>query len=107
MDITFYRGDHHKTKFKFKNFTGKIEKMFFTVKCKNKYPRIKKNLDNGITLMNDGYYCISFTPKDTNELACDLEMKYDIEIITGGEIKTVAVGNFILKEDVTTPDCEE
>lgn len=105
MEIKFYRGDDHKVRFKFKNFTGQIDKMFFTVKCANKYPRIKKNLDNGISF-NEGYYCIEFSPEDTNDLSCDMDMVYDIEIIVGGEKKTIAKGKFILEEDVTTPDCE-
>lgn len=105
MDISFYRGDDHKVRFKFKNFTGTIDKMFFTVKCTNRQPRIKKNLDNGIS--RDGeYYVIEFSPADTDDLPCYLDMIYDIEIIVGGEKKTVAKGKFILEEDITTPDCE-
>lgn len=106
MDISFYRGDNHKVRFKFKNFTGTIDNVFFTVKCANKYPRIKKKLNEGITLGDDGYYCIEFLPEDTDKLDCTLKMVYDIEIIVKGEKKTVAKGDFILMEDVTTPDCE-
>lgn len=105
MNISFYRGDDHKVRFKFKNFTGAIDKMFFTVKDTNRVARIKKQLDNGISFY-EGYYCIEFSPEDTDELPCYLDMIYDIEIIVGGEKKTVAKGKFILEEDVTTPDCE-
>ena len=105
MDIRFYRGDDHQEKFRFKTFTGTIEDMFFTVKCKNKYPRIKKRLGEGIELKDDWYY-LTFLPSDTDKLDCNLEMKYDIEIITEGKKYTVQKGSFILEEDVTTPDCE-
>lgn len=105
MDISFYRGDDHKVRFKFKNFTGTIEKMFFTVKDGNRQVKIKKNLNSGIS--HDGeYYCIEFSPADTDDLPCYLDMIYDIEIIVGGEKKTVAKGKFTIEEDVTTPDCE-
>lgn len=105
MDIGFFRGDDHKVRFKFKNFNGVIDKMFFTVKDANRRPRIQKRLDDGISFDN-GYYCIAISPSDTDDLPCSSNMIYDIEIITGGEKKTVAKGNFSLKEDVTTPDCE-
>lgn len=105
MEIRFYRGDDHQEKFRFKTFTGIIEELYFTVKCKNKYPRIKKKLGNGIELIDDWYY-ITFLPSDTDKLLCDLEMEYDIEIITSGKKYTVQKGTFILEEDITTPDCE-
>ena len=105
MDISFTRGDDHQIKFKFKNFTGTIEKMWFTVKCKNKYVRVQKKLGDGIELI-DGKYVVTFVPKDTEGLFCDIEMVYDIQIITGGKKYTVLKGEFILDEDVTTPDCE-
>ena len=105
MNISFIRGDDHLERFRFKTFTGPIDDMFFTVKCKNKYPRIKKRLGEGIELI-DGWYCLTFIPSDTDNLSCDLEMVYDIEIITEGEKYTVQKGSFILEEDVTTPDCE-
>ena len=105
MVINFYRGDDHQEKFRFKTFTGNIDDIFFTVKCKNRYPRIKKKLNNGIELIDDWYY-ITFVPADTEGLDCNIEMEYDIEIITGGKKYTVLKGVFTLEEDITTPDCE-
>lgn len=105
MEIKFFRGDNHQEKFKFKTFTGAIKEIFFTVKCENGYPRIKKRLNKGIELIDNWYY-ITFLPSDTDNLPCDVGMKYDIEIIVGDEKYTVQKGDFILEEDVTTPDCE-
>lgn len=105
MKIKFYRGDDHQEKFRFKTFTGTIENMFFTVKCADKCPRIKKRLGDGIELI-EGWYYLTFLPSDTNDLMCNLEMEYDIEIITGGKKFTVQKGIFVLEEDITTPDCE-
>jgi hypothetical protein len=103
--IAFFRGDNHKEKFRFKNFTGAIDNLFFTVKDINKKPVIKKKLNDGISF-KDEWYIIDFLPEDTNNLPFDIEMPYDIQIITGGEKYTVEKGIFILDEDITTPDCE-
>jgi hypothetical protein len=105
MNISFFRGDDHQEKFRFKTFAGNVEELYFTVKCKNKYPRIKKKIGNGIELI-EGWYYITFLPSDTDNLSCDLEMEYDIEIVTGGKKYTVQKGTFTLEEDITTPDCE-
>ena len=102
MIINFMRGDNHQVKFKFKTFTGSIDKMYFTVKCERKIVRVAKKLNEGIELV-DGYYVITFVPEDTNELMCGIDMIYDIEIIVNGEKYTIAKDKFILEEDVTTP----
>lgn len=104
-NIEFYRGDNHQVKFQFKSFTGKIDEMYFTVKCEQKYPRVKKCLGNGIELIDD-WYNVFFVPEDTDGIDCSLTMKYDIQIITGGKKFTVQTGEFNLLEDITTPDCE-
>ena len=106
MVIQFIRGDNHQVRFKFKTFTGVIEKMYFTVKCQLDRPRIQKKLGDGIEY-KDGYYTITFVPKDTDELICDTPMKYDIEIIVNGEKYTIAKDKFILEEDITTPKEED
>lgn len=105
MTIKFFRGDDHQEKFRFKNFTGTIEKMYFTVKCENRIVRIKKRLNEGIELI-DGWYCITFEPKDTENLECDKRMYYDIQIFVEGKKYTVIKGLFVLVEDITTPECE-
>lgn len=105
MEIRFLRGDDHQEKFRFKTFNGSIEDMFFTVKCINRYTRIKKRLGDGIELIDD-WYNLTFIPSDTDNLSCDLEMEYDIQIITNGKKYTVLKGIFTLEEDITTPDCE-
>ena len=101
MIIQFIRGDNHQVRFKFKTFTGVIDKMYFTVKCQLDRVRIQKKLGDGIKYEN-GYYTIFFVPEDTNGLMCT-EMRYDIEIIVNGETYTIMKNQFILEEDVTTP----
>jgi hypothetical protein len=105
MEISFTRGDTHKEKFRFKTYTGSVDNMFFTVKCENKYIRVTKKLGQGIELI-DGWYHLTFKPEDTDGIDCSLNMKYDIEIIVQGEKYTIQKGNFLLDEDVTTPECE-
>lgn len=106
MMINFYRGDDYTERIRFKNFTGPIEDMFFTVKDTNKSPVIKKRLNKGIELSEEGWYHIDFLPEDTDDLKPKVTMNFDIEIITNGKKHTVEKGTFILDEDITTPDCE-
>lgn len=105
MFISFFRGNSHQEKFRFKSFTGKVDNIFFTVKCAEKKVRIKKKLNDGIELI-DGWYYLKFVPSDTDELECNERMDYDITIIVRGEKYTVQKGVFLLKENITTPDCE-
>ena len=102
MIIQFTRGDNHQVRFKFKSFTGTIDKMYFTVKCQLDRARIQKKLGDGIEY-KDGWYTITFVPEDTDGLICGTPMKYDIEIIVDGEKYTIKKDKFILDEDVTTP----
>ena len=105
MTIKFVRGNDHEVRFRFKTFTGKIEKMYLTVKCSKKYKRLQKTLGNGIELI-EGWYVITFVPADTNGIDCSLDMIYDIEIIVGGKRKTIKKDKFILIEEVTSPEDE-
>ena len=105
MEISFIRGDNHQIRFRLTNFEGAIENMFLTVKCQNKYTRIVKKLNDGITY-SDGWFHTEFLPSDTDGLDCSLNMEYDIQIITGGKKYTVLKDKFVLTEDITTPECE-
>ena len=100
MDIKFFRGDFHQTKFRFKSYKGPIDKMYFTVKDSNRQVQLTKKLNDGITKEGD-WYIITFLPEDTNELPYWLDMIYDIEIFIG-ETKpiTVVKAAFDLEEDV-------
>lgn len=101
MEIKFFRGNDHEVKFRFPKFNGSIEKVYFTVKCGCKIKRLQKTLGNGIELVDD-YYVVTFLPDDTENLMCDLAMKYDIKIITNGKKYTVHKNVFKLEEEVTT-----
>lgn len=105
MEIKFFRGNNHKARFRFTKFTGKPEKMYFTVKCSQKYKRLQKTLGDGIELI-DGWYVITFVPEDTNDIDCSLEMTYDIEIIVDGEVYTIEKNAFTLQEENTRPEDE-
>lgn len=100
MIIRFFKGNDHQTEFKFPKFNGEISEIYFTVKCMTGTKRIQKKLNHGITLEN-GYYVITFVPDDTKDISCDLDMKYDIKIITGGKKYTVIKDKFILDDVVT------
>ena len=101
-EIKFFRGDYHEVKFKFKSYTGDVNKVYFTVKCEERLVRIAKSLDKGIT--KDGeWFIITFLPDDTNNLSIGLDMIYDIQIIINDKPLTIAKGAFVLEEDVTRP----
>lgn len=105
MQISFFRGDDHQVRFNFKDKSVNPEKVFFTVKCEKGIVRMQKQLNQGITF-EEGYYYITFIPADTEKLSCELNMTYDIQIIVQGKKYTVAKDDFIIEEDITTPDCE-
>ncbi len=102
MTINFVRGDYHQIRFKFKSYSGSIDAMYLTVKCEQKIPRIRKKLGDGIELV-DGWYVVTFEPKDTNEISCSLNLMYDIEIFVGDKPFTIMKDQFLLEEDITTP----
>lgn len=105
MEIKFFRGDYHQTKFKFKTYKGPIDKMYFTVKCEERVVRIAKKLDDGITKDGD-YYVITFEPEDTNNLPGGITMVYDIEIFVNDKPFTICKDKFTIDEDVTRPSEE-
>lgn len=102
MEIKFFRGDDHQTRFKFINYSGPIDTVYFTVRNDYRELAITKSLGNGIEKSGD-YYVITFTPEDTDKLSVFSEMTYDIEIIINGKKYTVAKDDFILEEDITRP----
>lgn len=102
MEIKFFRGDDHLVKFKFKTYTGPIDKIYFTVKDENREVRLHKWLGNGIS-KEDDYYVITFIPKDTDDLPYWLKLTYDIQIEIEGKKYTIAKDKFTLEEDITRP----
>lgn len=108
MIIEFFRGDNHQVKFKFKSYTGQVDKMYFTARDKNREVKITKSLGNGITKEGE-YYIINFTPSDTNifeQIIDRLVLIYDIEVIIADETYTIAKDKIILEEDITKAEQE-
>lgn len=105
MKIKFFRGNDHEVKFKFKTFTGTVDKMYLTTRCEKRIARLRKSLGNGIT-KDDEWYTVTFVPADTNDIDCSLKMTYDIEIIVNGKTYTVKKDRFILLEENTRPEDE-
>ena len=101
-EIKFFRGDYHETKFKFKTYTGPVDKIYFTVRDEERIVRMTKQSDNGIKKEGE-YYVIVFEPEDTNNLPFGLVMVYDIEIMVNGKPFTIAKDKFTIDEDVTRP----
>lgn len=107
MNMT--RGDTYEFKFQRKNqnkevITEKPDKMYFTVK-ENYYLKdflFQKRLeDNSITYDEEtNYYMLTINPEDTNNLSYK-DYVYDIEIIDGDKVKTIAKGTLKITEEVT------
>ena len=105
MVIKFYRGDDHSVKFRFLNFNGTIDEIYFTIKNQKKETILHKRLKDGIDIVDD-YYVINFVPNDTDNIDIYLEMEYDIQIVVDNKKYTIAKNKFILDEDITTPENE-
>lgn len=102
------RGDTLKLKFLRKNKKGEIittkpDKLYFTVKT-NYYSKnylFQKVLGKDIIYSEqDNYYRFTINPDDTNNLSYGFYV-YDIEVVTGSIVKTIAKGNLDIKEEVT------
>ena len=104
-EISFFRGNYHQIKFKFKTFEGTPEMIYLTVRCEKRYKQLHKRLGDGIELV-DGWYVITFDPEDTNNIDCTLEMTYDIEIVVDDKPFTIKKDKFILLEENTRPEDE-
>lgn len=114
MNIEIIRGDTKKLKFQRKSTTNEVitekpDKMYFTVK-KDYYSKniiIQKTLDKDIIYKeDDNYYYLTIEPFDTNELNYGNDYVFDIEVITGDNVKTIAKGNFIIEKEVTFAENE-
>lgn len=105
--IGITRGDTKVLKFQRKNEDGVIEteakELYFTVKeNSNKQNYLfQKTLDNGITFnTEDFYYRITINPSDTDNLYYGI-YQYDIEVKEDNYVKTIDLGEFVIKEEVT------
>jgi hypothetical protein len=115
INYEFKRGDTKKlNKFNLVDSAGEPitltanDNIFFTMKLRNTTEAIvKKSIDNGIELGEDGYYHITLEPEDTEELEVSSDKKYvyDIELnmIVSGKlvVKTLFEGKIKLLKDIT------
>lgn len=113
MNIEIIRGDTKTLKFQRKSKAGELitekpDKMFFTVKkgCYTKDYLFQKRLDTDISYNeDDNYYRFTIEPSDTDELDYG-DYVFDIEIITGEVVKTIAKGTLKILEEVTFAENE-
>ena len=108
------RGDTISLKFQRKTqnqevITEKPDKMYFTVKnsYKHKEVRLQKSLTAGTIIYNeeDNYYYMTIEPEDTNDLNYGTYV-YDIEVIVGNIVKTIAIGELKITKEVTFAENE-
>lgn len=110
IDYEFIRGDTKKMrKFRPTTLDGEVlelsnsDNIYLTVKNANRVAKIKKSINNGITLGEDGYYHITLEAEDTEDL--DLgTYQYDIELVLNlnpNFVQTLINGEITLTEDIT------
>lgn len=108
--MIFTRGDTFDFKFQRRNkttkeiITEKPDKMYFTVKENDKTNDVifQKRLDNNTISYDEEtyYYSITIEPEDTNDIDYGTYY-YDIEIITGKKVKTIAKGTLSIDSEIT------
>lgn len=113
MNIEIIRGDTKSFKFQRRTtnnevITEKPDKMFFTVKTGyySKDYLFQKRLDTDIIYReDDNYYYFTINPSDTDELDYG-DYVFDIEVIKGDTVKTIAKGTFKVESEVTFAENE-
>lgn len=113
INYEFKRGDtNFLKKFKVTDKDGieitlsDTDNVYFTMKNKDGEAVIRKNVTNGIQLLDDGYYRIVLDPTDTSKLKV-CKYNYDIELnlnTTPLYVKTIIEGTIKLKKDITTEE---
>jgi hypothetical protein len=75
---------------------GTLEKMLFTVQDGNNKVLISKDIENGITLQDDGTYLLSFEANDTKNMEIKTCYNWFLEIITANpnRVETTQFGIF-------------
>lgn len=111
IDYEFIRGDTKVlNKFRPTDSNGEplelssTDQIYFTMKNANNVAVIKKKIDNGITLGEDGYYHITLEAVETQDLAVG-SYTYDIELDLNLEtlfVQTLIEGEIELTQDTTT-----
>lgn len=96
MNISFYRGDDHEVKFRFKNFEGKFDDIIFAVKNLDERVIIEKHLGKGIEPIDEWFH-VCIKPEDTSWISFTERMTYDVRAIIQGLEFTVQRGNFKIK----------
>lgn len=105
-DIILTRGDTCQLKWQRLDEEGEPitdipDKMYFTVKkgFKTQNPIVQKTLED-MELGDDDYWHIVIAPDETDGLAYG-EYVFDLEVINAGIKQTIAMGEFIVGEEVT------
>lgn len=82
------------------NYDGEISKILFTVEDCTKNTMFKKELNNGITKVNDNDYILSIYAKDTKKMNSLYTYKYFLEVVINSPnyVQTVVSGDFIIED---------
>lgn len=111
IDYEFIRGDTKRlNKFRPTDLNGEVlnltnlDNIYFTMKNASGVAKVKKSINNGIDLGDDGYYHITLEAEDTEELNLET-YQYDIELVLNlspNFVQTLINGEITLTQDITT-----
>lgn len=111
IDYELIRGDTKRlNKFRPTDLNGEalnltnLDNIYFTMKNASGVAKVKKSINNGITLGEDGYYHITLEADDTEDLDVG-SYNYDIELVlalTKEFVATLINGEITLTQDITT-----
>ena len=111
MDLSIIRGDTKFYKFQRKNknkevILEKADKVYFTVKKNSQVKDVvfQKTIED-MLFDEDGTYHFVIEPKDTDGQDYD-KYRYDVQVEHDGVKKTIAIGIFEIKEEVTFAENE-
>lgn len=113
LNITMPRGDIRSVIFTVTGADGELsditfDEIYFTVKkyfTDRHYCFQKRFGDGTIELIESGTYSFTVIPSDTDNLEVG-QYVFDVELISGTDIKQTTVGKFILTDEVTYAENE-
>lgn len=112
IDYNFIRGDTKQLKkFKLKTLDGAelkltdSDQIYFTMKNASDIAVLKKKIDQGITLGDDGFYHITIEANETSNLdigSYNYDIEVDLFVSNKTYVSTIIQGEITLEKDITT-----
>lgn len=116
-DFKFHKGRTYSRDFTISGFQEKVDNIIFTAceNTENKHYCLRKNLGNGISIVDEGVtedgtpyttYNLLIEATDTDHLKANIEYGYDIVLYSGKDKHQIIEGKIILSS-INTKTCNE